>query len=194
MLSAVRGYISESLLDRNLLLVDVRKLSDEILERFPALSHVQIDRTWSRDVRVDIVERRALGVWCRPRSRDQECFLFDNDRVWGRGVPSTGTLMLTIMDHHPEGSPVAGLVADILKLTERMKVLDISTAQVVLPAGSLDEIHLLTTDGYPIYFSKQSDLDEQLEVLEIFLGQVRTNGDFLPAYIDVRVPGKIYYK
>ena len=191
---AVRRQLERAVLGENLFFVDTDELTGELLGRFPALAYVEVDKAWPGGIRVDVVEREAIGVWCRPRSPEKECFLFDDTETWGRGVPSTGTIMLTVMDHHPEGAPHAELIERIRMVVERLHEIDISTTQVVLPLGALNEIHFITTSGYPIYFATESDLEEQLDVLEIFLGDQRAKGEFIPQYIDVRVPGKAYFK
>ena len=191
---AVRRQLERSVFGENLFFIDADELTGELLDRFPALLYAEVVKAWPGGIRVDVVEREAIGVWCRPRSPEQECFLFDDTEVWGHGVPSTGTITLTVMDHHPEGAPYAELIGRIRMVVERLHEIDIDTTQVVLPLGSLNEIHFITTNGYPIYFATESDLGEQLDVLEIFLGEQRAKGEFIPEYIDVRVPGKAYFK
>lgn len=191
---AVRRQLERAVFGENLFFVDVDTLSSELLDRFPGLRYAEAAKAWPGGIRVDVTEREAIGVWCRARSPAQECFLFDDSEIWGHGVPSTGTITLTVMDHHPEGAPYTELIGRIRLVVERLREIDISTAQVVLPLGALNEIHIMTTGGYPIYFATESDLEEQLDVLEIFLGDQRARSEFTPVYIDVRVPGKVYFK
>jgi hypothetical protein len=98
------------------------------------------------------------------------------------------------MDEHPEGAPYPELVATILTLADSMEELDLNVSRITLPNGPLDEIHITTTAGYPVLFTRDISVAEQLEVLEILLSEQRANGPFEPEYIDVRVPGKAYFR
>lgn len=185
-LSGIRG--------RNTLFLDSDEIAADIARVLPQTKDILVERILPHTLRVSAGVREALGVWCRPLSRNGECFFFDDERIWGSAIPSRGTLMITVMDEHPEGAPYAELVADIRMLSDGIAALDLNVSRVVLPAGPLNEIHIETTEGYPILFSRSTDLQEQLEVLEVFLSERRTNGAFVPEYIDVRVPGKVYFK
>lgn len=189
----VREYLSGAI-GENLLFMDVDDYAAGIADSLPWLKDVVVQRELPHGLRVSVGEREPLGVWCRPLSRDGECYFFDHDRVWGSAVPSRGTLLITVMDEHPEGSPYPELVDDILMLSERLRSLDLRVSRVTLPAGPLDELHMDTTDGYPVLFSRKTPLQEQLDVLEVFLSDRRADGEFDPLYIDVRVPGKVYFK
>lgn len=190
----VRDHMRASLLSSNLLFIDSDLVIEELLKLFPWVKDVQIQRDWPSQLRVRLTAREPIGVWCKPLSKEQECYFFDEERTWGSAVPSRGTLLLTVMDEHPEGAPYAELVTTILMVSERLKSLDVNVSRITLPAGPLDEIHVTTTDGYPVIFSQETDLGEQFDVLEVFFSERRARGEGGPEFIDVRVPGKIYYK
>lgn len=179
---------------RSLLSFDTGKAREAILGAFPQISDAVVSRDWPHRVAVRVVEREPLGVWCRGTDTEPECSNFDGHAVWGRGVPSTGTLLLTVIDRHPEGTPGDGRVEDILMLFRSLGESGLRVTRVVLPAGPLDEIHLFTTDGYPVYFSTQTELAEQVDVLKVFMADRRARGEFTPQFVDVRVPGKVYFK
>ena len=191
---AVVVRIERDVIGVNALFLDTDGVESLLLKSLRELSALSVSKTWPNAIHISLEVRNALGVWCRPESRDQECFLFDHEAVWGSGIPSTGTLLLTVMDEHPEGAPYPELVDEIFMLSRRLAELDVRVSRAILPKGPLDEIHLMTSGGYPIYFARHGDLGEQLEALEVFYADRRVKGDFSPLYVDARVPGKIYYK
>jgi len=63
-----------------------------------------------------------------------------------------------------------------------------------IPDKFISDFSAFTSNGYELLFSTDSDVNKQLEVLEIFLAEKKDDPDFKPQYIDLRINGRVYYK
>ena len=53
---------------------------------------------------------------------------------------------------------------------------------------------MATGKGYDIIFDAGGDVADQLSVLTVFLADRAKDPAFAPQYIDLRTPGRVYYK
>jgi hypothetical protein len=178
-----------------ILRVSTEALASHLAVAFPEIQSVVVRRRFPDRLLVTYEQRHPYGVWCRARGDTETCASFDALGIsWGTSIPSSGTLLLSVLDERPNGTLERPLLDSIILLVEHLRAIDVSVRRVILPAVALEEVRVVSTEGSDIRFSLQADLPEQLAGLETFLADQRKKGDFAPAYLDVRVPGKIYYR
>jgi hypothetical protein len=66
---------------------------------------------------------------------------------------------------------------------------------VTIPAEGPGELLIHTTSGTMIKMAIDEDITSQLHSFKTFMTQKeQENPDFLPAYIDLRIPSRVYYR
>jgi len=191
----VEHFLTGDLIDTNLLLIDIPVLIERLSHEYPELEQGRIERVWPHEVRFELARRIVLGTWCRATEPGRPCYYFDlNGATWGESLPSSGTLLMTVIDERPEGDLQAELLDHLLQLSDGVAALDIATRQIVVQEGPLGVVTFVATEGYDVRFSRYEDIEEQLEVLGAFLSDRRASGDVPTLYMDVTVPGRVYFR
>ena len=192
---AVRAFIAERVLGINLMFVDTDELTAAIGEALPELEPLSVSRAWPREVQATVRARIPVGTWCRATEPSRPCVFFDRSgALWGEALPSSGTLIMTVIDERPEGYLQTDLLDDLLLFAGALQELDVPVRQVVIRGGPLRVVSFVSADGYEIRFSRMADLHEQIDVLATFLPERRATGTVPAEYMDLTVPGKVYFK
>lgn len=183
----------------NLWLIDKPELTKRFLIKFPVLESVRVEKKYFYGLNLVFKARQARGIWCYSKLPD--CLVFDNFGV-GFEEFKNSTLpdnWLAIEDYQtPQpalGQKVAsanyfGLLATVEKLTKQIGLL---WSGLIIPAEPL-RINLKTSEGWLAYFSLNSNLEEQFNNLRFFLTQQSPEERLVWQYVDLRVPGRVYYK
>ena len=143
-----------------------------------------------------VTERKPVGTWCsldKLGTGGQTCQLFDASGVrWGTAVPSTGPLLLLVTDERHEDDPAIfiGLMTAVIGLVP----LGVTVRSVTLPDAEPGGMQIHTSKRYDIYMDALGAVADQLSVLGIFLADRAKDATFAPQYIDLRTPGRVYYK
>lgn len=163
---------------------------------FPKIGEVVIEKIYPEIVNISVVERSAIGVWCRT----DNCFYFDKTGVIFEEAPkSFGGLMITVEDRRDRevksGSKV--LEEERIVLFEQAKNLfskNFPFAPVAFIVTSKDEIEILTSENWRILLDKKAHLEYQFSNLKYVLDeQIKIRRRELD-YVDLRLGNKIYYK
>ncbi len=181
----------------NIFFVNTGNFEKEFASEYPVFKAVNIQRKLLHSLVLNFLERKPVGVWCFDPPAGGSCSYFDNDKVlWGQPAKSSGFIFLTIDDQrdvtdrkidddffNPIMTVAKGMAGEI--------------KNIIIPPGSFNEFRVYTADYY-IIFSTDSDVQNQLDVLKIFLNDKMTNpppaGGFHPQHIDLRIDGRVYYK
>ena len=183
---------------RNLVFFDADSFRAEMLVAFPEIKEISVNKEPLHILNIDVIERTTVGIWC-----STGCKYFDEEgSVWGSATKSSGSLVIVVEDMRQEKDTVqeslsqgdSGILADVMLISKQLKEMDIFINKFTIPDKFIGDFNALTSGGYELLFSADSNIKEQVEVLEIFLKEKRGDPDFKPQYIDLRINGRIYYK
>lgn len=170
----------------------------DFVQRFPALKNIRIETDfWNRSVDIKAEERQLWGVVCD--QTDSNCFGLDENGVIFSKVPSvSGSLILKINDPNGRvfilGQPLFSRLEWFSNFKRTIDVLNRNNFLVVstrMGDSSLREWTVKVAQGPEFYFS----LNFMPENLDSILKSLSSKLDFKnTAYVDFRVPNRIYYK
>ena len=149
--------------------------------------------SWPRGTRTAVVEtpRIPAGVWCRQDS----CQLWDRTGTrWGTAVPSVGTLLVMVNDQRSDDSLSPKFLAGLLAAIDGLATTGLKARIVTLPDAEPGGIRITTSRGFDVYMDALGDVADQLSTLSVFLADRSKDATFKPLYLDLRTPGRIYYK
>jgi cell division septal protein FtsQ len=176
---------------RNIFLLDDRAVGQYLIEQFASIEKATVTKKYPHGLEVGITERQTLGTWCR----GDDCQFFDRFGIrWGTALPSHGPLLLLVRDERTEEDLDPRIFAGMLAAMHGLPVLGLAAASISLPDDEPGGIRLKTTKGYELYLDALGDVADQLDVLGVFLADRSKDPTFAPAYIDLRTPGRVYYK
>jgi len=182
---------------RNIFLVNLNEIKENILNSFPHIAEVEIGRGFPDALNVIVVERFDLAVWCQA----EQCFLVDNE----------GVIFEEIFDIDPEVFQIKNLtLVSELKLRDKViekeklnQILDIKSKlkdnlKILLTAITIiseKRLNIETSEGWGIYFNSEENIEWQLTKLRAVLEE-----EILPEnrknleYIDLRFGNLAPYK
>jgi len=180
---------------KSILAVDGAQIKKDILNAFPEISEVRVDKRFFDTIAVQITERTAVARWCA----DNNCFFVDGQGVIFEPAPPDSALIAIETVQPPDqlfpGEAVvpADKIVQILavqsKLVDASKI--VSKKAILLSEERLD---IETTEGWTIRFNLKGDLDWQITELNLTLEkQISPEKRKSLEYIDLRF-SRVYYK
>lgn len=193
----INTYLNQKILKylprrNNTFFIDTGRFEKEFSSAYPVFKSVDVQRKLLHGLVFNFSERKPAGIWCF----DKDCSYFDNDKVlWGRPGKSSGFIFLTINDNRQTDKKEFAdeFFKPIMEVAKNMLG---EIKGITISEGSFNEFRV-NTSGYYIIFSTDSDIQNQLDILKIFLDDKIKNsgpGGFHPQYIDLRIDGRVYYK
>ncbi len=180
----------------NIFFVNTGNFEKEFASTYPVLKSVDVQKKLLHSLVLNFLERKPAGIWCF-NTLDAGCSYFDNDKVlWGQPAKSSGFIFLTVDDQREKAEREIDddFFKPIMKVAGDMPG---EIKSIVIPADSFNEFRVYVADYY-IIFATDSAIQNQLDVLKIFLNEKTKDappvGDFRPQYIDLRIDGRVYYK
>jgi hypothetical protein len=142
--------------------------------------------------------RMPRGIWCT----GEVCEFWDTSGArWGRTVPSVGSLLLLVQDERMRDVQAeartdgdARIFSGILSAIEGIASLSLQAKFVTIPDAEPGGIRITLMSGYDLLIDAHGDVADQLSTLGVFLADRAKDPGFHPQYIDMRTPGRIYYK
>lgn len=136
------------------------------------------------------IERQPVGTWCRPSG----CQFFDRSGVrWGTALQSSGPLLLLVQDQRASESAGVETALGILTAIHALPQLGLTAKEVTLTDAEPGAAIVLAA-GYSVYIDPLGDVADQMGTLALFLSDRAKDPAFAPAYIDLRTPGRVYYR
>jgi cell division septal protein FtsQ len=199
--SFIRDDLSKKFLgipfSQNILFLSQNKLRAQLLSRFTFLNDINISKDYPHNLIVKGNERQPAGVWCFNISNNQDCKYFDKAGItWGKAAQSTGFILLNIDDLREQNKEVIDpmFLKAIEKVVDKFNLDKIMIKNITIPDGSFTEFDVLIKEGYYIRFAVDTDIDHQIDVIEIFKKQKVDTNQINPQYLDVRFEDRVYYK
>ena len=179
----------------NTVLFPVSRLESSLATSLPFIQDIDIERKSLHTIAVSITERELAGIWCF----QDDCRYFDEGGVLiGQAPHSSGFLLLTVDDLRISDELTKTIdrkfLNTVMKVVSGLDSQGFKIKNVVIQSGSFVEFDAMTVSGYPIRFSLDSDIDQQLRVLEIFRKQRSGASASAYQYIDLRFEGRVYFK
>lgn len=143
-----------------------------------------------------VTEATAVGRAFSNGAKKQ-CRHFDADgRAWGDVSRSSGSILLVVDDekHDPADFIGPSLLQPVRAVADGLARQGVRVQYLKIPDNQFDDIWAVTNKGYPIYFNRAENIDNQLNTLKIFLENKSNDPNFHPQYLDVRIAGRVYYK
>jgi len=181
---------------KSIVLVPLNQIKQEILERYPEIKQVEINRHLPNSLVIKIEERKNTGVWCQKQVN--QCFFFDSEGIIFQPAPLIkGSLIINVY-----GVEDSIKVRDQILSSEMIEFIlaikkglpEISLPEAVdFEVVSLEDLRVTTARGWQIYFNPKYSVESQLETLKrIFNKEIDLNQAL--EYIDLRIQGRVYYK
>jgi len=187
---AVRVMLADQI-GRNILLVHIAALTAAVTHAFPSLRDVSVVKRYPRGITVSAVERTPIGIWCR----GDACQLWDRDGIrWGETIPSVGALLVEVNDQRSDDSVSPEFMSGLMAAIDGLAADGMEARIVTLPDAEPGGLRVTTTASFDVYMDALGDVPDQLSTLAVFLGDHAHDPSFKPAYIDLRTPGRVYYK
>ncbi|MEK7146942.1 MAG: hypothetical protein AAB772_01660 [Patescibacteria group bacterium] len=159
---------------------------------------------FERKVLIEVSERQPFGIWCpgepaislQPPTPNLQpptfgsCFWFDESAVLFAPAPfAEGLLIPLIFD---DNSRPEKLSSEIFSIFQRLyKLENIKIAKFSVKNENLKELEAEIVNGPKIYLSLKYENSDLEAILEKLNNEVEFKN---LEYIDLRVPGRIYYK
>jgi hypothetical protein len=172
--------------------------SASVKERIPLLAELALrTNIWEQRVEVNARERQFNGIWCFSERR--QCFVFDKDGVTFSLAPTAeGALLLKITDESERSInlgqsvlPERGWLAGVFTILEIIKKEGMAIADIRVKELGLREWEIVIAGGPRLIFNFEYMSGNLAEILKNLRGQLNFSK---LQYIDLRVPGRIYYK
>jgi len=155
---------------KSIFLVNLNEIKRDILNDFPQIAEIEINRGFPVALNVVVVERLGLASWCQ----GEVCFLLDNEGVIFEEMLS-GMDLIKITDRQDRSSFILGekviektLLSQILE-TERKLKEDLKIQLQEVSIASEERLNIKTSEGWEIYLNPQKDIVWQLTKLEAAL-------------------------
>lgn len=189
---------------KNIIFFNSDNFRAEVLANFPEIKNISVGKKPPHALNIDVTERETAGIWCfvdGSTNLTTSCKYFDKEgNVWGEAARSSGFLVLNIDDLRKDTQSTIerNLLESIMFISARLKEDNIFINKFTIPEDFFGDFNALTSYGYELLFSTDSNIKDQLEVLKIFLAEKQKEsppaGGFKPQYIDLRIKGRVYYQ
>lgn len=162
------------IVSRSIFLVDTAKLNKEILEKFPVIEKITIDKNLPQTLTLGVVERKPLGVYC---NNQEQCFLIDQNGIVFEPIsitPEGATIVRQTSDNNQiftgEEAVAQNIITAISKIKKTLNdnfQINVTDALVSSPL----RLNIKTSENWQIYFdlSPDSDINSQLTKLNLLL-------------------------
>lgn len=191
---------------KSIFLANLDNIRISILEEFPQIANINLEREFPRVLKVEIIERKPVAVFVNAsqnfEDQNQDIFFFIDREgiIYEKISEEIAQNMFEIKNSGFKKEPRLGeqvvgkeKLAKILEIERKLKndlKIHINSAEIV----SEQRLNIKTLEGWEVYFNLQKSLDWQLTELGLILEKkIPLEKREQLEYIDLRFD-KIYYK
>jgi cell division septal protein FtsQ len=192
---------------QSIVLVPTDKIKTDILENFPKVKSIIVNKHLPNVLEIRIEEREPVGVYCQTG----KCFYIDQEGIIFKEAPAMeGGLILNIEDLRNQAAVVKKQVVSP-EIMEFILTIRKELPELLSPAGeqissganlkavnfiisSIEDLRVLTSEGWQIYFNPQRSVEAQLEILKRVLEEEIQDSRPGLEYMDLRIENRVYYK
>ena len=155
--------------DKNIFLFNIEKNKKKILENFPEITELLLEKDFPRSIKIQVEERKPAALFCQ----NQEYFFIDKTGIVYEKAESSNMLKIKNSTFDRElklGDQVLSenQLNQILYIESRIEndlEIQIELAEIV----SAMRLNIQISEGWQIYFNIQRDIVWQLTELELIL-------------------------
>jgi hypothetical protein len=186
-----KKFLEGKIESKNILLIKLDPIKNEILKNFPQISSVEIKRKFPATLVFKITERKEVAAFCQR----EDCYLIDKEGIVFERGGGEGILKIEKENFESEIKPGDRVIEkEILeKILEISKKIEFGIEKVSII--SEDNLHFKTSQGFEIFIDPQKDIDWQITKLKVALENAIPKekiGDL--EYIDLRFGNFAYPK
>jgi len=200
--------IKEFVPKKSIFLISIDQIKNEILNKYPEIKIVEIEKRLPNILNIKIQERKNVGVWCQIEKEIErkinECFYFDSDGIIFREASLIkGSLVLNVygtkkpikIRDNIMSSELFEFILTVKQKLPEIKITSVSLPEVIdFEIVSFEDLIVTTSQGWQIYFNPTYSVRSQLEALRIVIEkEIKQNLSSLE-YIDLKIKGRVYYK
>ena len=162
---------------RSILLINNKKISNNILEKFPEIEKISANRNFPHDLTINVVERNPIGVFCpQADSNSNNCYLIDaNGVIFEPFLIAPANILIVrqktnneqILGKKSVPQNIIDSILRIKKLLEDNFKINLKEAFI---ADSL-KLNITTGENWQIYFDlgTDSNINAQITKLNLLL-------------------------
>jgi cell division septal protein FtsQ len=186
-----KKFLESKIGAKNIFLIRLDPIKNEILKNFPQISFVEIKRKFPSTLTFKITERKEVAAFCKK----EDCYLIDKEGIVFERGGNQGILKIEKENFENEVKPGDKIIEkEILdKILEISKKIEFGIEKVSII--SEDNLHFKTSQGFEIFIDPQKDIDWQITKLKVALENAIPKeriGDL--EYIDLRFGNFAYPK
>jgi cell division septal protein FtsQ len=196
----LQKFTGSKLAGYTMLNLDSGKVQDQVLENFSDVKSVQIKRVWyKKGVDVNYVMREPIIKW----QAGQNLKFIDEDGVILSLSPKAQDNLYTIEDNSglsfDSGEKVFAernvtFCGMAMKAVNNNQIVKDQFTGFSIPSDSLKEIDIKLKNGLTVKFSTELNPEGQVNLLAQVMAKLGNEGKAPAEYIDIRVPGKVFWK
>jgi cell division septal protein FtsQ len=187
----LKNFLEDKIRTKNILLIKLDPIKNEILKNFPPIFSVEIKRKFPSTLLFKITERKEVLAFCQK----ENCYLIDKEGIVFEKGGDQGILKIEKENFEGELKPGEKVIEkEILdKILEIYKKIEFEIEKVSIISN--DNLHLRTSQGFKIFIDPQKDIDWQITKLKVSLENAipKDKIDNLE-YIDLRFGNFAYPK
>lgn len=192
----VTKYLKSSLAGKNWLFLDTNSLKGRLQKTFTGQEAIMVEKQFPNKLIVKTDEQKSAIVW---KTGSKKYIVSINGRVMSelQGENNTGLAVLTDSSSLPVdvGNKILSrdFVNFAIKVGDYVKAKSLGPEQIYI-TETTKELLVKTTAGYEIKFNTEETPDAQLRSLQATLDLLASQNKQATQYIDLRVPGRAFYK
>ena len=149
---------------KNIILLNLREIREEILNKFPQIADLEISREYSDTLNLVILERLGVASLCQ----EEKCFLLDQEGI----IFEMSEVRSPVIRGAEQGSLGEKVIekevlSQILEVNFQLKNLEIPVREFVIVAE--DKLVVQVEGDWQIYLNLQKDMEWQITKLRAVL-------------------------
>lgn len=192
----------------NIIFINPTEIKKVLGQENPSFQKIEAEKKFPDILKIEISERRSALIWCC----QENCFFVDKNGIAYAEVFSAELMsfsgkenlekMLVIQEEKDEKIKISQKVADqnfigfVLEISKNLKQIEnLEIISLRTPESASLEIWITTIEGWQAVFNTSESAKKQAGNLAKFLSEkINEEERKNLEYIDLRIPGKIYYK
>ncbi len=169
---------------KSIFLIDLKKIRENVLDVFPQIGEIEINRDFPDTLNLLVTERKEVGIFCQ----NDFCFLLDKEGVIFENVPKEMPLLkIQNLNYLNSGKEIKlgekiiekEILSPILEAETKLRDYNLPSTLPPERAPNLkivevsiiseERINAKTSEGWEIYFNPKKDINWQLIKLKAVL-------------------------
>ena len=189
-------YLNSSLVGKNWLFLDAGSLKGRLQKTFTGQEAIVVEKQFPNKLIVKTDEQKAAIVW---KTGSKKYIASINGRVMSELLGENTTGLSTITDGSSLPVDIGNkilsrdFVSFAIKVGDYIKAKSLGPEQIYI-TETTKELLVKTNSGYEIRFNTEEAPESQLRSLQATLDLLASQNKKAAQYIDLRVPGRAFYK